>query len=167
MFQIAEKTTNSEDDKTLDEKELLQKENLELKAKILELETQLAAATEDATEKVAALAEVQEELEGLQEYKETVEGEKAKVEKLEVVKAKFTEYGLEKPEEYFTEKQDFLLGLEEQELTFMLEELQALKPEGKNEEASQNGVPNLGAGHTGKVTTKDMVEYLRNKNKKS
>ena len=167
MFQIAEKNKKSEDDNTLDEKELLQKEILDLKAKVTELEDKLEDSNKAVAEKETALAESQTELVGLQDYKNTVEEEKAKVEKLEAVKAKFTEFGLDKPEEYFTEKQEFLLGLEEQELTFMLEELKAIKPEEKSEEASQHGVPNLGAGNTGEVTTKEMVEYLKNKSKKS
>jgi hypothetical protein len=165
MFQIAEQNKQSEDDKTLDEKELLQKEITELKNQALILEAKLAEAIKEVDEKNTALAELQTTLEGLQEFKDEVEEEKAKVEKLESVKALFTEYEIEKPEEYFTEKQEFLLGLEEPELKFMLEELKAHSPEEKKEDEASTKIPNLTAGNTGKVSTEDMLAYLKNRKK--
>lgn len=165
MFEIAEQNKNSEDDKTLDDKELIQQKYSELETKFQESETKLAEATKLLSEKTAEVEALTAKVAELQEFKDSVDKEKADADKLEAIKAKFTEYGLEKSDDYFAEKKDFLLGLEDTELTFMLDELKAVKP-ATSTEASQSIVPNLGAGNTGGVTSDDLLAYLKNRKSK-
>jgi len=134
----------------------------ELEGKVSELETKLAEANNKLATKEAELATAQEtanlantnvttlteELTGLREFKETTEAESQKATKLQSIKDKFGGLGLEKGEEYFTANGEKLLGLEESELDFMLQEMVAFRDaenagEGKASKKKTPGVPNI------------------------
>lgn len=116
-----------------------------------------------ADEKVTELTN---ELEPLKEFKTKADADVAKAAKIESVKAKFTEKGLEKDDEYFITNEEKLLGMDENALEFMLQEMAAFKAEGNTTVASKKTVvPNI-PGNGGQTSIKDLVTALRERNKK-
>lgn len=111
-----ESDTNLEETKVMDELEKLQGQLDEANDKIKELETQLA-------EKSDAEASLNEEVTELREYKAEQERVAAEVEKLDAIEAKFSEAGIEKDDEYFTENKEMLLNLDETAIDFMVQEM--------------------------------------------
>lgn len=155
-----------------------------LEGKVAELESKLATASGALAAKEAELALAQEEvvtvtqtfkaleeeITPLREFKLEADKVAERDIKLSAIKAKFESLKLEKPEEYFSENADKLLGLDEPGLDFMLQEMVAFKEEGaKGEgEASKkttSGVPNI-PGEGGKMTVSDLAAALRERNKK-
>lgn len=104
---------------TLDEIEQLKNELAALKAEFEKKEKELNDATAELTD--------------LRTYKETVEKEKTDNEKFAAIKNKFSEAGIEKDEEYFNTKRPVLLGLSDEEIDFMVQEIAAFS---KKAEAS-------------------------------
>lgn len=110
--------------------------------------------TDAISEKEKQLEELNKELEQLKQYKASVEAEKEKAEKLDSIKKKFTEAGLEKGEEYFTEKAELLLSMDENALDFMIQEMVSFAELAKNSVASfKKKVPNF------KAKEQDTTDY--------
>lgn len=155
----------------------------ELEGKVSELESKLALANDtiQAKEKeladALALAEdankvvegLKSELEPLKEFKLESEKVAERKVKLDGIKTKFDGLGLAKPEEYFADNADKLLGLDESGLDFMLQEMVAFKSqETVTSEASikkTSGVPNI-PGEISQLSVTDLAAALRQRNKK-
>lgn len=171
---LGEEDYNTED-YTLDTKEL---EN-----KVSELEAKLATATDEklAKEKeladALALAEVantsvktlEEELAPLRAFRQEAEQLEQKAAKLSTIKSKFESLNLSKPDEYFSENAEKLLGLDENGLDFMLQEMVAFKSEDGGEGSASLKkvvVPNIQAKHENLSDPKTLAAALRERNKK-
>lgn len=160
-----------QEDSTLDELTKLKDElatanqnKQALEDKVKELEDKVKTLTEQ----VAEASENDKELEELRDYKKEIEDLKARVEKIENIKTKFSEAGLNKDKEYFEENMDKLLGLDEDTLDFMIQELVAFSEESNGEEGDKevksSKAPRI-VDTDAKVDISDLVEYLKELNK--
>lgn len=124
----------------LEELEKLQKELDTLKESYSSLEDQLK-------EKSTELEELNPELDKLRQYKTEIEDEKEKVQKLGKIQEKFSSAKIEKGEEYFSENGEMLLGLSEDALDFMIQELVAFASTKEEDEEDgeevHSSIPNL------------------------
>lgn len=133
----------------------------ELKDKIEELEKSLAELQEEREEllekldgskaTVKELSSQLEELDELKEFKAEIEAERKKEARIEEIKEKFVEAGIEKDEEYFEEKSEILLNLEEESLGFFIQELVAFgkksaSAELEEEDDPKNVIPPINGG---------------------
>lgn len=159
-------------------------ETKELEAKLAELEPKLATALAEIaqlkTEKAEKEAEVtrlteentakEAELTTLREYKAGIEAEIAKVEKLDAIKSKFVEAGLQKDEKYFTDNEERLLKMDEDALSFFIQEMAAnLSTEDKTSSASKKStkIPALtGSDGEEDLSPAGLAKYLRERGKK-
>lgn len=109
------------------------------------------------------LDEVTPELEELREYKETVEAEKQKVEKLNTIKTRISEAGLELDEEYFTEREEFLLSLDEEKLDFYIQDMVAFSSKNVADEDEDSDEDEAEASFGTKIPNLDKKESKNNK----
>lgn len=150
----------------------------ELEPKLNDAQAQLESLATQLSEKEAEIARLTTELEAkeaeltpLRQFKEEFDAEVAKAEKLSAIKSKFTEAGLEKDDEYFEKHAEALLKLDEDGLSFFIQELAAnLSTDSKTSDASKktSKIPNLVGQETGEeLNLKVLAKYLReNKGKK-
>ena len=120
-------------------------EELELLKKQLE-DTNVGLAEKDAkvSELSAALEVKDSELIELREFKASVVKEREESEKLTAIKTRFSEAGLNKDESFFSEKKSLLLGLTEEALDFMVQEMISFASVTKETKASTKiELPNL------------------------
>lgn len=148
------------------EKEDFSVEELDkLKTQVSELETDVTKLTKESKEKDATLAEKDVELESLREFKTEVEKKKNEETKFASIKEKFSTAEIEKDDEYFEEKREFLLGLEENALDFMIQEMvaySALIEENQDSTAEKKTkVPNLKNEKDAPLTPKELGRRLR------
>ena len=160
---------NNTEDNTLETKEL--------ESKVSELEAKLALANDTLAAKDKALKEALElkdvadttiktmevELTPLREFKLESDKVTERATKLSAIKAKFEGVKLEKSDEYFEENAEKLLGLDENGLDFMLQEMVAFKEEDiKNEEASvkKPSVPNVTSRGESLKDAKELAKAL-------
>jgi hypothetical protein len=140
---------------------LLSEQKEQFEAQIAQLQTDLSTAQTE-------LIELKPKYEELAAYKQTIEEAEAKQTKLASIKNKFKDAGLDITDEYFTEKEEALAGMTDEQLEFFIQELvAAFKPaeEGKASiSITSTSVPPIRGKETETITPKDMVEYLRNKN---
>lgn len=123
--------------KILKEEESSVDEIEKLKAEIETLKAQLS-------EKDTAIASLSSEIEPLKEYKEAQEKLKAEAEKFASIKKTFADAGLEKDEEFFNEKKESLMALDENALNFMVQELVAFKEASASaNNSNENSIPNF------------------------
>ncbi len=124
-------------------KEKSSMEDIELEELEL-LKTQLAELQEKLEQKDQEIAQLTTEKESLASFKNQIEKEQAEVQKLTEIKTKFVEAGIEKSEEYFAEKREMLLGLEDNALDFMIQELVAFASTASTKtDKSSVSVPNF------------------------
>lgn len=138
---VEEKLEHNTEENKLEELETLKTE-LENTRKDLEAVKALLA------EKETAAAEKDAELSSLREFKAGIEAKASEDEKLSSIKTKFETAGIAKPEAYFEEKKTFLLGMSDEELDFMLQELVAFAAAKDSKEStatSSTSIPNLGS----------------------
>jgi hypothetical protein len=162
---------NQQEDSIVDELEKLKVEKETLETKIETLEEQIKTLNEQ----VAEASKDKDELEELRKFKKEIDELKARAEKISKIKEKFTEAGLEKSEEYFTEKMEEFLNMEEQSLDFMIQELVAFSEELKDgsgnedEEDDENSsqLPRISATGNKKYDIKTLAKLLREENKNS
>ena len=128
---------------------------------------------EELTTAKAELDEIKPQLETLTTFKAEFDAEKEKEEKKAAVIAKFAEANLEATDEYFAEREEKLLAMSEEQLDFFIQELVAFKTEESVENASAKAsisitskLPDMKRKTTGDVEATDVVEYLRNLDKK-
>lgn len=151
---------------TMDEKEFneLKAKLDETEAKVADLETKLAAANSALSEKETTLASKDSAIAELQAYKDGIEGEKATAAKMQAIKEKFASAKLEKPEDYFDTNKEFLMGLSDSQLDFMVQELASFaKNETSSSQSSQ--IPNLLSGDN-PLSKEDILKALRERTKK-
>lgn len=152
------------------EKEDFSVEELEkLKTKVAELETSLDDLKKEIKEKNKTLAENDVELETLREFKADTEKKNEEVEKFAAIKEKFSEAEIEKDDEYFEKKKEILLGLDENALDFMIQEMVAfseLTDESKAELKKKAKVPKLNTEKEVTLTPKELGQMLRDDKKK-
>jgi len=154
----------------------------ELKNKIAQLESELAAKVAEVTEAQEMLASRDEqltELESLREFKANADAEKDEIEKLALVKTKFEEVGIAKEDAYFVDNKDFLLKVaaDEDTLAFMLQELVSFKgdePEDVEEDGEEDAegqaskakkIPNLQSNNQETLTIEALAKGLRERGK--
>ena len=152
-------TIPHKEDKTLNELD-------ELKAKLSEATTKLAETQTKITELTEENTTLKAELDPLRAMKASLDKEKEEREKLLAIKAKFSEAGIEKGEEYFTENIEKLLTLSIEALDFMIQELVAFKPP-VTASASRQKVPNIQSSSGGTLTLVELADALRERNKKT
>jgi hypothetical protein len=130
-------------------------------SKITELESSLSSKEDE-------LKTLSTETEQLREYKDVAEKEKAAAAKLIAIKQKFTEAGLEKDETYFTEKKETLLGMTDDALDFMIQELVAFSSAKSKEESasSKKDLPRVDAPGGDDEDIKTLAEALRQRHVK-
>jgi hypothetical protein len=129
--------SSMEDNIKMEELETLKSQLADAQGKVTELEGQIS-------EKETALAEKETELAELRDYKAAVEKDKADEDRLASIKTKFADAKIEKEDEYFASNRDMLLGLDENSLNFMVQELVAFAEKTAEASASrEDGVPNL------------------------
>lgn len=143
----------------------------EEESNVEELE-QLTQAKETLEKELAEIKEKLEasaaELEDLRQYKKEIEDAKALEEKFAAVKTKFTEAGIEKDDEYFTTNKEKLLGLSEDALDFMIQELVSFAAKTKTDgEASTKDktveIPQFSGSGNGKLSPRELGKKLREK----
>jgi uncharacterized protein (DUF3084 family) len=150
----------------------------QLKLRVAELEVKLAAAEASLKDKETLLASANDakaaldtekatldtELVTLREFKKEIDDNAAKAEKIDKIKAKFAEASLEKDEAYFNENLEKLLGLDDNTLDFMIQELSAFTKDAK---ASLDGkkVPNV-HGEAQVVEISEIVKALKERKSK-
>lgn len=158
---LASKTNDEEEDSKLDELQKIKDSLAEALEKVNELKDELNA-------KVAEASNMESELEELRAYKADIEEAKERLAKVEEIKTKFSEAGIEKDEEYFTENIDRLLGMDENSFDFMLQELVAFSNNTSTEENESNSskIPVIVNDENLKVTKEDLAKFLRDRNRK-
>jgi hypothetical protein len=125
----------------------------------------------------ASLNSVQKELnelkpkyEDLATYKQKIEEAEAKKTKLTSIRQKFIDANLDITDEYFDERAETFAGMDDEQLSFFIQELiAAFKPkeEGKASiSITSKKVPPLKTKETGTVTPEDILEYLNKSDKK-
>ena len=158
--------TNQEDSK-LEELKRLQDELAVANGEKASLISELALLKEQVTTLTTELAETKtdaEELEVLRTFKKEVDELKAKLEKVAAIKDKFSEAGLNKSEEYFTDNIEKLLEMSEETLDFMVQELVAFSATTTVEEEEHSSLPRIDG--TGPVSIKDLAKFLRAESQK-
>ena len=158
--------TNQEDSK-LEELKKLQDELAVANGEKASLISELALLKEQVTTLTTELAETKtdaEELEVLRTFKKEVDELKAKLEKVAAIKDKFSEAGLNKSEEYFTDNIEKLLEMSEETLDFMVQELVAFSATTTVEEEEHSSLPRIDG--TGPVSIKDLAKFLRAESQK-
>lgn len=164
MALAAKEGEGSKDPITITEENKLEELEL-LKTKVAELEGKLQEAEKAlATEKELSAAK-EEELTSLKEFKASIEKTEKDEERIKEIKAKFVEAGIEKQDEYFTEKRETLLGLSTEDLDFIIQELVSFKTKEDTSEASSTKVPRITGETSGKIGAKELAEYLKSKKK--
>lgn len=117
---------------------------LELESKVTELETLLSEKEALIAEKEALLAEKEAELLELRNFKDSVEAEAGRLVKLDGIKNKFAENKITKPETYFEDNKEMLLGLSEDALNFIIQEMVAFASASASvNDAGVLNIPNL------------------------
>jgi HAMP domain-containing protein len=142
--------------------------------RIGELETDISTLKEQLKAK-EDYEDLKAELEKLQEFKAEIERLEKEIEKLAEVKDKFDEAGVEKEDAYFTKNKQTLLGLDENALDFMIQEMvsfaekQAKASANDGDEDDSNPkVPDFKSKKTAKKSPSELAESLReiDKNKR-
>ena len=132
-----------------------------------QFEAQIAELQASLTTVQTELDALKPQYEELANYKQTIEEAEAKKTKLASIKDKFKDAGLDITDEYFTEKEEALAGMTDEQLEFFIQELVAAFKPAEEGQASisitSQGVPAIRGKETTTITQKDMVEYL-NKN---
>ena len=133
-----------------------------------QFEAQIAELQASLTTVQTELDALKPQYEELANYKQTIEEAEAKKTKLASIKDKFKDAGLDITDEYFTEKEEALASMTDEQLEFFIQELVAAFKPAEEGQASisitSKGVPAIRGKETTTITSKDMVEYLRNKN---
>lgn len=125
-----------------------------IKAELAEIKASLEEAKGLVAEKERLLSEKESELASLREFKASVEAEASKLQKMASIKEKFVSAGVTKDDTYFTEHSDFLVGMTDAALDFMLQEIVSF---GKAESSVK--VPALSGPPSG--TIKDIKQLAQ------
>lgn len=153
LERLLEKYSSKEDNK-----------QMELEERVTQLEKDLADSTQKITDITAEKANLETELAELKSYKANIEEQKEKEERFKSIKEKFSTAKIEKDEKYFEDNKEKLLGLADEAIDFMIQELvTGLASASVNK--NKTDIPNLSAD-SDKVSLTDMVEYLKTCNKK-
>lgn len=157
IYAAASTNINSEDN-SVEELEKLQ-------ARISELDTALKAKDEEIASLNAKIAESEPELVSLREFKSAIETEKELAEKLASIKQKFSDAGLTKEDTYFETNKEQLLGLSENTIDFMIQELVAFSSKKETEASTKEKkeIPVFGAdtNDSDYEDPKKLAEMLR------
>lgn len=105
------------------------------KARITELEKLLA-------DKDTEINTTKAEVDTLREFKSNIEKEQADAEKLTTIKQKFLEAGIKKEDTFFAEKKELLLGLSDNALDFMIQEMVSFSS-ADNKNQSTSSIPRI------------------------
>ena len=137
---------------------------------LVKMKDELEASLKEA---IGNLETATAELEELKQFKGEIVAAQERVEKLASIKAKFAEAGLEKDEEYFEDKAEVLLGMDEASLEFFIQEAIAFVKEASvkrdTEEASEKEeLPNFNDGKEfSELSPSELAELARDTEKKT
>lgn len=148
----------NEEDNKLDKLEQLTNELAVANDKIKEYKQSVSGLEETISElkkKVTVASNQEVELQELQEFKLNIEAEQDRELKIVEIKTKFSEAKLDKDDEYFTKNIDTLLGMSENDIDFMIQELSAFVT------TAQASLPNFKNTTSNKTNIKDLVGYLK------
>lgn len=150
----------------------------EMEPKLTDAQAQLAAKDEVLAAKEAEIAQLTEKLNAiepeyteLKQFKASLEAEAEKAQKLDGIKTKFTEAGLDKPDQFFSDNEDKLLAMEDSMLEFFIQEMAAnLQSDDKQSSTASKKttkIPALtGSEDAEDLSPKGLAKYLReSKNK--
>jgi hypothetical protein len=134
-----------------------------------QLKTQLADLQAKFDELQAAKTAQDEELNTLRAFKAGIDAEASKASRFAAIKAQFVEAGLEMGDEYFEEKKDTLLALDESSINFMVQELVGLQARiqasaSKTDDKPTDkkvAVPNIKSSDKKEQTPKELAELFR------
>lgn len=143
---------------------------LEQKTSIEGLETkaeELSVSMKELESAKAELEELKPEYDDLKKFKDEADAAEERKEKLLSIRKKFEEAGLKAEDEYFAEREETLLKLDEEGLNFFVQELVAFKSDDSEEEegeakASVNvttKIPDV-KRETKEVSDKDILAHL-------
>jgi hypothetical protein len=170
----SKKANNQDGDKLMDTITVEKHEEILSNAKA-ELQAEVDKTTKALEERQAELDKLKPEHEELKKFKTEVEAEKAEKEKFAAIKKKFADAGLEKlDDEYFDERRESFVAMEDTQLDFVIQELVAAfasNTEEDNEDedddakasvnlTSKGDIPDVKSKAKGKVTADDIVELL-------
>jgi hypothetical protein len=133
----------------------------QLKVTLAELQTKF-------DELQAAKTAQDEELTTLRTFKAGIEAEASKASRFAAIKAQFVEAGLDMGDEYFDEKKDTLLALDESSINFMVQELVGLQSRiqasaSKTDDKADNKkveVPNIKSSDKKELTLKELAQAM-------
>lgn len=146
-------------------RKLLEKAKKE-ESQMEDLEQKVVELTEELKNLKSQLEEKEKELSELREFKENIERIEAEIKKMEKIKEKFNEAGIEKPESYFEENREKLLGMDEASLEFMLQEMAvALAAAKETKEKEESSLPNFPSNGSEKDPYKIAKQLLKERNK--
>lgn len=148
-----ENTPNTEDIK-LDELETVKSELEQTKTSLTEAKLLLETKDTELTAKEV-------ELSTLREFKASIETKAAEETKISRVQEKFASANITKPAEYFVEHREFLLGLSDDALDFLLQELVSFSDQKTTTASTKTEIPNL-PGKT--VVTSDIKAIVNELN---
>ena len=144
----------------------------ELKAATAELE-ELRPMKEELAGLQAEVEELKPKYEALATFKAETDAEKEKEEKLVSIRSKFAEAGLEATDEYFAEREEKFLEMDDEQVAFFIQELIAFKQEPDNKDDSAKAsinitskLPDVKGDNQGDVENEDVVEFLHSLDKK-
>lgn len=133
-----------------------------LKTKIQELENLLAEKDSTITSLNEQISSLSIEKEELANFKADVEKQKVDLEKISAIKQKFIEAGITKEDSYFEANREKLLGMKEDDITFLLQEIISLVEAAKETLASSDkNLPNFKNENSGKLTPRQLGKALR------
>lgn len=139
VLEIAEKHEKEDDE--VEDLEKIKALNEELSIQKEDLEKQLASFKEEFENLSTRIKDLEKELEELRTYKEARERQDLENTRFSEIKKKFIEAGIDKGDEFFEEKRDYLLSMSEEVLEFLLKEMVNFK--GAEASIKNPSVPNI------------------------
>lgn len=153
--------SEKKEDASVEELEKANTKISELEQKLKQLEdTRKTEAEKQKTE----VEKLESELKDLRKFKADVEAKEQEEANLAEIVDKFKEAGIEKEEDYFSDNRELLLGLEENALDFMLQELATFSEEDPEESLAEDEklkVPRIERKKTKTFKPKELGEALR------
>jgi hypothetical protein len=158
ILAVASKT-NDKENSDMDELE-------KNKIRIAELEAELTELKKAKDEVTFASAVLEDELKSLREFKASVDKVEKETQAIAAIKTQFETAGIKKEDTYFVENRERLLGMDEDSIKFLLQELVSFVPTDIKVETASTKIPNFTNDDSGKSDDPvKLAEELRKLNK--
>ena len=148
--------------KNMEELEKIQKELGDTK----ELLSTTEVENKGLKEQLTKLEGQTEELDTLREFKASIDKDIEAEKAMENIKEKFSEAGIEKDEDYFTENSEMLLSLDENALEFMLQEMISFASASENDDDDDDDslkIPNIRRKREKELSPTEIAEKLKSR----